>query len=141
MEAMSRCIEWAKSRLEQGYGQQWYNGRRELAHRVAYVLANGLTIADIRGQDVLHSCDNPPCINSEHLSLGTRAENNAQRHARGRDAIGTANGNSKFSDETIERVFQMRAQGMLLRQIGTALGMDPSYAGRVLKHRKRNRRP
>ncbi|MFB9187253.1 HNH endonuclease signature motif containing protein [Dactylosporangium sucinum] len=53
-----------------------------LAHRVAWEVANGQPIPD--GLQVLHSCDNPPCCNPAHLSIGTQAENMQQMVARGR---------------------------------------------------------
>lgn len=51
------------------------------AHRVAWVLTNGMLPG---GLDVLHKCDNPPCCNPAHLWLGTQADNNADRDAKGR---------------------------------------------------------
>jgi hypothetical protein len=40
----------------------------------------------------LHHCDNPPCARPSHLFEGTQAENDADRHAKGRDARGRRNG-------------------------------------------------
>ncbi len=56
-----------------------------MTHRVAWEDANG-PVPD--GKCVLHKCDNPPCCNPEHLFLGTREENNADRDAKGRTAKG-----------------------------------------------------
>lgn len=67
----SGCIIWTGTLNPQGYGLI-RDGKMKGAHRVAWVLANG-PIPD--GLWVLHHCDNPPCINTEHLFLGTRQDN------------------------------------------------------------------
>lgn len=84
------CHEW-RSRLfvdareDQRYGIMPAIAAQQLgeraAHRAAFTLANG-PIPD--GVKVLHSCDNPPCINTEHLRAGTSAENSREMVARGR---------------------------------------------------------
>lgn len=57
-------------------------GRRQLrASRVAYELQVGPIPA---GKCVMHSCDNPPCCNARHLSVGTKADNNHDRWLKGR---------------------------------------------------------
>lgn len=53
------------------------------AHRFSWELHNG-PIPD--GMDVLHDCDNPPCVRPDHLHLGTHADNMAEAGARGRKA-------------------------------------------------------
>ena len=70
------CWEWTGCRERYDYGkikvvihgQTIYH-----AHRLAWVLANGRAIPD--GLYVLHSCDNPPCCNPKHLSVGTQMDN------------------------------------------------------------------
>lgn len=73
------CVEWSGARDEDGYGRIGHAGTR--AHRQAWIDAHG-PIPD--GLVVCHRCDNPPCIEVDHLFLGTVAENNRDRALKGR---------------------------------------------------------
>lgn len=79
------CIETDKPRQQQGYGVVTYrkNGRKSTtsAHRWAWIQAYGPLE---RGQIVMHLCDNPPCVNLEHLRVGTQRENLLDMMAKGR---------------------------------------------------------
>jgi hypothetical protein len=76
------CWIWAASRDDKGYGTFGFDGVVQKAHRVAYQLSVG-PIPD--GAHILHSCDNPPCVNPAHLRVGTRSDNMRDKVARGRD--------------------------------------------------------
>ena len=65
-----------------GYGVITHDGRRLPAHRVSYEVNVG-PIPE--GQMVLHSCDNPPCINPEHLWTGTAKDNQQDAIKRNRN--------------------------------------------------------
>jgi hypothetical protein len=65
------------------YGVVFFEGKVQLAHRVAFRLARGYWPLNGR-----HSCDNPPCCNPAHLLDGTHADNMADKVARGRQARG-----------------------------------------------------
>jgi len=90
------CHVWSGARNPGGYGSMWLNGHRVSAHRLAWMFERG-PIPD--GMCVLHHCDNPSCVNVEHLFLGTQADNARDRNAKGRnaDTSGTKNGNSRLS--------------------------------------------
>ena len=82
------CWEWNGPRNKAGYGsyrrdlfQVPYKEAVQLAHRHAYVLTHG-PIPD--GMCVCHTCDNPPCINPDHLFLGSQADNHHDAQAKGR---------------------------------------------------------
>lgn len=55
-----------------GYGAMSYRGKAWPAHRLSFFLHNGHIDDSL---DCMHSCDYPPCVNPEHLSLGTRKQN------------------------------------------------------------------
>ena len=81
---MSDCIVHTGYVGRNGYGQKKYRGRVVAAHRLAYAKANGLDVFTMGGS-VLHSCDNPVCVNPEHLRLGTHGENMRDMVSRGRN--------------------------------------------------------
>lgn len=81
------CWEWAGNRDKDGYGRLGYMsspGKQKMikAHRLSHEVFNGL-ISD--GKMVLHSCDNPPCVNPAHLRVGTAKDNSLDISARGRN--------------------------------------------------------
>jgi hypothetical protein len=71
------------------------NGKLQYIHRYTYEKHYG-KIPD--GLIVRHKCDNPSCINIEHLELGTHADNVADRVSRGRSAKGSSNGRAKLNE-------------------------------------------
>lgn len=92
------CTIWAGAKNKAGYGTRG-NGRggSALAHRVAFSEAFG-PIPE--GMCVLHKCDNPPCVNPEHLFLGTQADNVRDMRQKGRGwmPVGSAHALAKFSE-------------------------------------------
>ena len=81
------CWVWTGGITSAGYGEIKVDGLVMLAHRVAYWLAHGR----LPDHDVLHQCDNPPCVRPSHLFAGTDVDNFRDAVAKGRsrrDAAG-----------------------------------------------------
>jgi len=73
------CWEWQNSKT-QGYGDVWIDGKSWKAHRYAWFLAHKTEPTLM----ILHSCDNPPCCNPQHLREGTNQDNMNDMVMRGR---------------------------------------------------------
>lgn len=82
------CWPWLGTKVSNNYGVFWYKNKRVLAHRMAWMLAN----VDVEkhqichGLCVIHTCDNPPCVNPYHLRLGTQRDNLLDMVLKGRTA-------------------------------------------------------
>jgi len=86
LDPQSGCWVWTSSLGNKGYGEFWIYGRHQLAHRISWMLHKGSipTHNSYHGMCVLHKCDNPPCVNPDHLFLGTHLDNTRDRDKKGR---------------------------------------------------------
>lgn len=108
------CWIWKASRSPRGYGKFWNNGDMR-AHRQSWIFANGpidpVTLL------VCHKCDNPPCVNPNHLFLGTALMNEADKKRKGRQVRGERMSTSKLFPVD---VFAIRANVDKLSIVGLA---------------------
>lgn len=103
------CWLWTASTAEFGYGAIGAGGKHGKilrAHRVSYEIANGPIPA---GLCVLHRCDNPGCVNPDHLFLGTNQDNHKDMIEKGRNSHRALHGeNSHRSKLTLVQVEEIR---------------------------------
>lgn len=129
----SGCWEWSGYRNYDGYGKY----RQKSAHRVSFERFKG-PIPE--GMHVCHSCDNPPCVNPDHLWLGTREDNMRDRDQKNRinrwngRRRGAANPCAKLTAEQVEEIRSLRGQATQA-EIGKRFGVCRNtiyhiYAGR-----------
>ena len=129
------CWEWTGSRDRDGRGRFAVKRRPHNAPRVAWVIANG-PIPD--GVYVLHRCDNPACVNVEHLFLGTHQDNMDDRTAKGRwrgyaFKCGERNHKSKLTDAQFASIIERRAAGEKVRALAREHGIAHSALWRRLR--------
>lgn len=75
------CWLWVGALFKSGYGKFSRGDRKIRAHRASYELYVGKIP---RGMQVLHRCDNPPCVNPDHLFIGTHMDNMLDMESKGR---------------------------------------------------------
>ena len=81
VDKSSGCWVWLLSTIPQGYGHFKVAGKTRRAHRVVWEEFKGPIPERLK---VLHTCDNPSCVNPEHLFLGTQADNMQDMKQKGR---------------------------------------------------------
>jgi hypothetical protein len=106
------------------------------AHRIAYEECFG-PIPD--GLQVMHSCDNPACVNPEHLSVGTTQDNTADRTAKGRTPYGERHAGARMTEQDVRSLRACKgvrgAKKKLIEQLGISKGAaDNAIYGRTWKH-------
>ena len=127
------CLEWMGCRDKNGYGQFKVRGRQFKAHRVAFLLGCG---TDPCGFFVCHKCDNPACVNPEHLFLGTPLDNMLDKKAKGRATSGDAHSKAKLRSGDIAMIrSDTRAQKLIAFDYGVGRALISKVKlGRVWAH-------
>lgn len=131
-----------------GYGLIGARGKSQLAHRIAWELTNG-PIPE--GMNVCHRCDNPPCVNPDHLFLGTQADNNADKESKSRGnhprgerhgtytkpesvTRGSASPNTHLSERDIRAIRSMYATGDWSQEaLGQLFGSDQTAISKIVR--------
>jgi hypothetical protein len=109
------CWLWTGRQLPRGYGHILGAQRKNvLTHRVSWELTYGPIPA---GLDVLHRCDNPPCVRPDHLFLGTDADNIADRITKGRPR-------SKMTVAVVRQARELYRAGQPLAELAEAHGVS-----------------
>lgn len=118
--------------MGRGYGQ-FYDGNHVAvgAHRYSWALAHGRPAP--KGSQVMHSCDNPPCVNPAHLSVGSSSDNRRDAAQKGRIPGNRTSRGGWTPKWTPEIIAAMRAKGMTYREIGDVLDISPATALRTLR--------
>jgi hypothetical protein len=119
VDRSGECHEWQAQTDPDGYGRFWAGGRKRQAHRVAYYIVHTELPKVVR-----HTCDNPSCVNPDHLKGGTQRENIADRQAKNRQAKGRENGRAKLDDETVYQCRKEHSNGTSIRELSRKHDLD-----------------
>mgnify|MGYP001560408325 CR=1 FL=1 len=124
-EGTNECWLWTGA-IRQAFGYGMFSiakGQNISTHRYSWELHFG---AIPHGLEVLHKCDNPRCVNPDHLFLGTQKDNIQDAKAKGRlkAPVGIINGQSKLTEDEVRRIKILRGQRIPLKTIAMRFGVS-----------------
>lgn len=115
-EPNTGCWLWMSYGNRKDYGQIVVSRVTHGAHRASWTVFKGPIPA---GMQVLHKCDTPPCVNPDHLFLGSDLDNVKDRVAKGRSSSskGTGHHLSKLDDDQVIFIFQSEMKNTVLAKL------------------------
>lgn len=132
-----QCWLWPGATNSRGYGVIGCSiprRRMRYVHRVSYEHFHG-PIPE--GMEILHSCDTRNCVNPEHLSVGTHAENVAEqverdRVRKGRDMYWSV----KLTEQDVRDIRAMKRPGVSNRKIAEMYGVSTSQIEFIIARKR-----
>jgi hypothetical protein len=123
MDMSKGYLVWKGAKDTDGYGVFNIKERQLKAHRVAWMIKNG-PIPE--GLCILHETDDPECVDTNYLSLGTIADNNMDKKVKKRGIIGERNGMVTLSEDQVIQVINLRKSGLTYEKIASEIGISLS---------------
>lgn len=125
------CIVWTgKTQNQIGHGYYYDRERKRTVGAHVYALERA-TGEHPAGAYALHTCDNPPCVNPDHLYWGTQADNGRDAAARGRIPTGERHYAAILTESQVVEMRRRRARGERIVDIGIVYGVHASYVTQV----------
>lgn len=131
---ITHCWEWQGSKTENQYGLMGYEGRLRRANRIAMALYRGFDITS--PIQVLHHCDNPCCVNVEHLFLGDNQANVDDKMRKGRHRILNRKQRLKrqLTEKQVAEIRRRKMAGEKAKTIAKDLNISERTVGEI--HRR-----
>ena len=129
VESDNGCVEWRSAAGTRKYGYFGGFGER-LAHRAAWVMLYGPVP---KGMYVLHTCDNPPCVNSEHLFLGTASDNAQDAVSKDRHTRGGRHHSAKLTDDAVAKLRDRWLSGESIYALSKEIGISKVSTSRAVR--------
>lgn len=135
------CWEWTGSLDAYGYGQisegNKTNKKNYKAHRLSWMIRFGEIPENM---NICHKCDNPSCMNPNHLFVGTQEDNlrdcREKGRARGGSMPGEKNPNSKLTERQVKDIRNRYKQGGIYqRQLGAEFGVSQAQIGLIVNRK------
>ncbi len=129
-KSSDKCWNWTGYCTKGGYGQFNTNGKMITAHRFSWILHNSKISKN--EQCVLHHCDNPKCVNPNHLWIGTQIENILDMKKKNRQAKlkGEDNGNAKLTLDQVKQIRELKGK-LLLKEIAQLFNVKVSAISKI----------
>lgn len=129
------CWEWIAFCDRYGYGRFLLDGKATSAHRIS-AYWHGILPTLQSALYVCHRCDNPKCVNPDHVFVGTPKDNASDmmkknRHAR-TSQPGSKHGMSKLTEDDVLKIRLLRATGLTHRKIAEQFGVSSSMVTYIL---------
>ena len=135
LETGKCCWEWTAYLKNKGYGQFKANGKNILAHRFSFQNHHNRLIQD--GMCILHICDNPKCVNPNHLIEGTQQDNMTDmvNKGRGRGCKGEKHHKSKLTEKQVLEIREKYSQGgTTQRKLGEEYNVTHGIIGKIIRY-------
>lgn len=131
----SRCWLWTGHKTALGYGRVGLNKTTMPATHAAWFFEHGEYPSPLWA---LHKCDNPPCVNPEHLFLGTVQDNTADMDRKGRrvSTPGEASPHARITERDVRVIRELSAQGISKAEIGRRFRLCASHVGKIVERKK-----
>lgn len=126
------CWIWNGKKLPKGYGAFLLNSAKILAHRFSYFYHFGVLPNDLC---VCHTCDNPSCVNPNHLFLGTRKDNMKDMVNKGRSRTGEKHHNLKLTEELVLEIRERARNGENRNQMAREYKIHKRHLRAILSRR------
>lgn len=134
-ERTDGCWNWNGTRNGYGYGVFLMPGEKPVrAHRYAFERVHG-PIPD--GLVVMHSCDNPACVNPAHLSVGTRNDNNQDKKRKGREPLGDNHHWTRIYVAQVGEIKKLLSAGIRQNVIARRFGVHASTISNINTGKRR----
>lgn len=136
---MTPCIEFPGGKRKSGYGYTQFMGRQFLAHRLAYALNEFRHPDALKGIVIRHKCDNPRCINVEHLESGTQQDNANDKVSRNRQLKGEQIHQSKLTAAQVAEIralYVPRSKDANQYQLAQRFGVSQSEISQILSAKR-----